>query len=60
MNRARAERNIVVLLFVFVLALFSLADKDSKKIKQLYVVAEKTIQKLTFTKSPGTTKINPY
>jgi hypothetical protein len=46
MRRAVTERNIVVVLFVFVFILFSMADRDSKKIKQLYTAATKVVQKL--------------
>lgn len=46
MNRTVAERNIVVLLFVFVIVLFSFAQKDTQKLKQLYTEAEKTAQKI--------------
>ena len=46
MNRAVAERNIVVLLFVFVIVLFSYAQKDTQKLKQLYTETEKKAQKL--------------
>lgn len=51
MNRTVAERNLVVLLFVFVIVLFSFAQKDTQKIKRLYTEAEKTSQKLAFLKS---------
>ena len=55
MNRNIAERNIVVLLFVFVIVLFSFAQKDSQKLEQLYTKAEKTGQKLaSFKDLPGT------
>lgn len=36
MKRAVVERNIVVALFILVLIAFSLAEKDSKKLDQLY------------------------
>ena len=51
MNRTVAERNLVVLLFVFVIVLFSFAQKDTQKIKKLYTKAETTSQKLAFLKS---------
>lgn len=51
MKRAVVERNIVVVLFVLVLVLFSFAEKDSKKLKQLYTVTATTVQKLAFTTS---------
>jgi len=51
MNRTVAERNLVVLLFVFVIVLFSFAQKDTQKIKKLYTEIEKTSQKLAFLKS---------
>ena len=41
MNKTVAERNLVVLLFVFVIVLFSFAQKDTQKIKQLYTQVEK-------------------
>ncbi len=53
MNRKIAERNIAVLLFVFVLVLFSLADKDSKKLKQLYTTVNNNIQNLAGTPAPS-------
>jgi hypothetical protein len=53
MNRTVAERNLVVLLFVFVIVLFSFAQKDTQKIKQLYTDAEKSAQKLASFKSLG-------
>jgi hypothetical protein len=46
MKRAIVERNIVVVLFVLVLVLFSFAERDSKKLKQLYTVAATAVQKL--------------
>jgi hypothetical protein len=36
MKRAIVERNIVVVLFILVLIAFSFAEKDSKKLDQLY------------------------
>ena len=36
MKRAVVERNIVVVLFVAVLVIFSLAQRDSKKLSRLY------------------------
>lgn len=36
MKRAVVERNIVVALFILVLIAFSFAEKDSKKLDQLY------------------------
>jgi cell shape-determining protein MreC len=45
MNK-KVERNMVVLLFLLVLVLFSLADRDSKKIEQLYTSIASSVQKL--------------
>jgi hypothetical protein len=56
MNRTTAERNIVVLLFVFVLVLFSFAQKDTQKLEKLYTEKAKTIQKVALAAS--TTAIN--
>ncbi len=51
MDRTVTEKKIVVLLFVFVVVLFSFAQKDTQKLKQLYTQAEKTVEKLAFIKS---------
>ena len=55
MNRAAAERNIVVLLFVFVLVLFSFAQKDTQKLEKLYTEKVKTIQKVALAASTAAT-----
>ena len=47
MKRAAVERSIVVVLFITVLVLFTIADKDSKKLERLYTYAAKTIGRLT-------------
>ena len=36
MSRAIVERNMVVVLFVLVLVIFSFAERDSRKIHELY------------------------
>ena len=36
MKRTVVERNIVVVLFILVLVAFSFAEKESKKLEQLY------------------------
>lgn len=36
MKRAVFERNLVVFLFVLVLIVFSFAERDSKKLEQMY------------------------
>ena len=36
MKRPVVERNIVILLFIAVLTVFSLAERDSKKLDKLY------------------------
>lgn len=40
MNRKGLERNLVVLLFVLVLVVFSFAERDSRKIEHLYTTAQ--------------------
>ena len=40
MNKKGIERNLVVLLFVLVLVVFSFAERDSKKIERLYTTAQ--------------------
>ena len=40
MNKKGIERNLVVLLFVLVLVVFSFAERDSKKIEKLYTTAQ--------------------
>ena len=39
MNKKGIERNIVVLLFVLVLVIFSFAERDSRKLEKLYTTA---------------------
>ena len=51
MDRTAAERKIVVLLFVFVIVLFSFAQKDTQKLEKLYTKSGETEQKLAFLKS---------
>jgi hypothetical protein len=36
MKKAILERNLVVILFVLVLVVFSLAERDSKKLERIY------------------------
>jgi hypothetical protein len=40
MNKKGIERNIVVLLFVLVLVVFSFAERDSRKLDKLYTTAQ--------------------
>ena len=40
MTKKGIERNLVVLLFVLVLVVFSFAERDSKKIERLYTTAQ--------------------
>ena len=40
MNKKGIERNIVVLLFVLVLVVFSFAERDSRKLERLYTTAQ--------------------
>lgn len=51
MNKGAAENKIVVLLFVFVIVLFSFAQKDTQKLEKLYSKSGKTELKLAFLKS---------
>ena len=46
MKKALAERNIVVLLFVLVLIVFSFAQRDSKKLEKLYSTTVEKIKLL--------------
>jgi hypothetical protein len=39
MNKKGIERNIAALLFVLVLVVFSLAERDTKKLERLYTTA---------------------
>jgi hypothetical protein len=41
MKRAAVERNIVVFLFIAVLVIFSMAERDSRKLTRLYTVVIK-------------------
>jgi hypothetical protein len=56
MNRKVVERNIAVLLFVFVMVLFSLADKDSRKLKQLYTTVSQAAQKVAISTPSSSNK----
>jgi hypothetical protein len=47
MNRQAVEKSLVVLLFVFVLVLFSIAPRDTSKVKALYTGIENSSQKLS-------------
>ena len=40
MNKKGIERNIVVLLFVLVLVVFSFAERDSRKLEKLYTTSQ--------------------
>ncbi len=40
MNKNGFERNLVVLLFVLVLVVFSFAERDSRKLGRLYTIAQ--------------------
>lgn len=40
MNKRGIEKNIVILLFVLVLVVFSFAERDSKKLERLYTTAQ--------------------
>ena len=40
MKKIFIERNIVVFLFVIVLVIFSLAERDSKKLENIYVAGQ--------------------
>ena len=46
MNRQAVEKSLAVLLFVFVLVLFSLAPRDTQKVRDLYTGTEKGGQKI--------------
>ena len=51
MKKVIAERNIVVMLFILVLITFSFAQRDSKRLEQLYISADKTKASLTLPKT---------
>jgi hypothetical protein len=52
MKRNIAERNLVVVLFVFVIVLFSFAQNDTQKLKkELYTSTENAVQKIAFLKN---------
>ena len=46
MNRKIIEQCIVVVLFVVVFVVFTLAERDSRNLKQLYTKASKANQKI--------------
>ncbi|MBD0278458.1 MAG: hypothetical protein ICV81_10920 [Flavisolibacter sp.] len=46
MKKAFAERNLVVILFIIVMIVFSFAQRDSKKIEKLYSAAVEKIKLL--------------
>ena len=50
MKRIKAERNIVIVLFVLVLISFSFADRDSKKLDRLYTSIETKINQYAAAK----------
>lgn len=50
MKRTDVERMLVVVLFVFVITLFSFAEKESKTIEALYTKLHSTTQKLATVK----------
>ncbi|MBD0333221.1 MAG: hypothetical protein ICV66_11245 [Chitinophagaceae bacterium] len=50
MKRAIVERNIVALLFILVLITFSFAERDSKKLEQLYTKIGETGGKVYLAK----------
>lgn len=45
MNRKGIEQSLVILLFLLVLVVFSLAERDSKKLDRLYKTAQLIQQK---------------
>ena len=53
MNRAALEKNLAIVLFVLVLVVFSLAERDSKKMDQMYTASQlvKEGTKLAFFKT---------
>ena len=57
MKKAILEKNIVALLFILVLITFSFAERDSKKLKQLYTQIGETGGKAYLAKLPNNTPI---
>lgn len=57
MKRILSERNLVVVLFVMVLVIFSLAQEDTKKIEKMYQDANSPVtSSLDPVQNDGTTK----
>jgi len=54
MKRALLERNLVIVLFVLVLVVFSFAERDSKKLEKIYTAATllKNGTDIAFLKTP--------
>jgi hypothetical protein len=56
MKRPVVERNIVILLFIAVLTVFSLAERDSKRLDKLYTSTIKKGTNLLLAKMAKTSK----
>ena len=63
MRRLLTEKNIVIVLFVMVFITFSLAEKETKKIEQLYNGGHTSIKNFPVimpeAKAKVTTAVNP-
>ncbi len=59
MKRAVIERNIVVVLFILVLIAFSFAERDSKKLDQLYTKRAESLAPEKKEKSMGALESAP-
>ena len=44
MKKAIVERNLVVILFILVLVVFSFAERDTKKLERIYKTSAESIQ----------------
>jgi len=51
MNKSKAEKKLVVVLFIAVLVTFSLAERDSKKLNKLYTAVAHFAQSVFIAKN---------
>ncbi len=51
MKKTATEKNVVIVLFIAVLVIFSMAERDSKKLTRLYVAVTKTVAKSALVKA---------
>ncbi|HEX6332927.1 MAG TPA: hypothetical protein VFZ78_01805 [Flavisolibacter sp.] len=58
MNRTIVERNLVVVLFILVLVIFSFAERDSRKLVPLYA-GDDNVPTALLPAAPSTTEAAP-